>query len=224
MSPFVLHVLALLAVPQDTTRNAAAVQLLAMRGTDASLDAAVRGSPVVAHDALARLMTAASRSPAPAPALAAWNGSRNLARQTGDSFPVRQIARFSRWSPGERREKVALDSVRRWQRRDESTRLRGGAASVGGRAHGVPRLGDTAVSPRRPGISEQAGTEKARSTVQPPTRRAAGLARVAGDQRTACNALGGLANVQRDRVTLPLRVRSTSRPAGSASVSETCGA
>lgn len=205
MSPFVLHVLVLLAFPQDTTRNAAAVQLLAMRGTDASLDAAVRGSPVVAHDALARLMTAAARSPAPAPALAASERvAESLMRQTGDSFPVRQIARFSSWSPGERGEKVALDSVRRAG--NAAMNQRGFAAALPlwrESARRADALGDTA------GIAAATGNigagwygEGALDSAAAYFDRAAGLAQVAGDQRTVCNALGGLANVQRDRGNL----------------------
>ena len=107
-------VVALLVASADTSYSAAALRRLALTGSEAALVRAVGASPVTSRDALALVYARAAHEPDPSAELqAAHRLASAIARVTGDSFPLRQSAQFGRWSPGQRRSKVEIDSLRR---------------------------------------------------------------------------------------------------------------
>ena len=184
--------------------SAADVRAVAERGDDAALRTSVEGAPVASRDAVQRLLerSATSDSAAARRYLAtAARVAEAIAVEHGDSFPLRQVARFSSWTVSQRRLKVAVDSLRRagnaamskssfqvalrpWReslRRARAMNDTAGAAAV---------LGNIGTGFYGGGSLDSAVAYY---------REAARLAQSVGDQRTALNALGGMANVQRDR-------------------------
>lgn len=184
--------------------SAASVRSAAEAGDSVALRTAVNVAPEATRDALNRLL-ARSATTDSAAALRALAAARQLATaiatQQGDSFPLSQVMRFSTWTVSQRRQKVTVDSLRRagnvllasegfgpalrpWRaslRRAEAMGDTAGMAAV---------LGNIGAGFYRDGALDSAATYYA---------RAAQLARVAGDQRTTLNALGGMANIERDR-------------------------
>src|SRR2546428_172706 len=119
----------------------------------------------------------------------------------GDSFPLRQVARFASWSPEERVAKVAADSIRRagnaalgrsgadsailsWR---ESARRSAALADTAGIAAAVGNIGA--------GFYRAGKLDSAESYLEQSRR----LAELVGDRRTALNALGTLGSVSKDR-------------------------
>ena len=195
-------VVALLVASPDTSYSAAALRRLALTESEAALVRAVGASPVTSRDALALVFAQAAATPDPSAELqAAHRLASAIARVTGDSFPLRQSARFARWSPGQRRIKVEIDSLRR----------AGNAAfSRDGFAVALPLWRESARRasslPDTAGLAAALGNlgagwyaEGAADSAAWYFTRAAELAEAAQDQRTRLNALGALANVHRDR-------------------------
>jgi hypothetical protein len=94
----------------QSDHSADALQLLARRGADSTLIERVRREPDAAREALRQLLVAASRGDPLAPAERLASA---FAIAWGDSFHLRQVARFQQLSPGARSAKIAADSVRR---------------------------------------------------------------------------------------------------------------
>ena len=196
-----LHLVGL-AVGQDTLPTPAALQRLALRGSDPSLAVAVRSSPVAARDALAQLLTEASRTDPPGPTLAASERlAHSLAREVGDSFAVWQVNRFNNWTVAQRRQKVAIDSLRRAG--NTALNRNGFPAAVALWRESIRRaelLGDSAgVAAATGNLGAGWYAEGNLDSAAAYYQRAADLAVRAKDLRTALNATGGLANVRRDR-------------------------
>lgn len=169
------------------------------------LTAAVRAVPDSARSALTRLLARTASAAVPVARAAAMARAQHLASAYamawGDSFFVRQIARFARWSASDQLAKVAADSVRRL------------GGEVLGREGTVPamrlwyeslrrskQLGDSAGMAATLGniasgyyVSDQPDTAEAMLA------RARTLAERLGDYRTLGNAIGLLANLRRDR-------------------------
>jgi signal transduction histidine kinase len=202
MSLAVLLVLPALVLAQQAL-PAAALRTLAERGGDSALRAGVARSPVAAREATQRLLERTATGDAGADrALASANRLAGaIALEHRDSFPLREVIRFARWSPAERGAKVTVDSLRR-----------AGNAALG--RHGFDAaLEDWRESARRAQVlADTAGAaaalgnigagfygEGALDSALAYFGRAALLARAARDTRTELNALGGRANVLRDR-------------------------
>ena len=229
MSPFVLHVLAVLVIPQDTTWNAAAVQSLAMRG---HRRVSGRRSAWISSGC-ARCACAADDSgvaiACPRAGACGLGTGRGIPRASDGRLvssaadrPFQQLR-----LPDQRRQKVALDSLRRAG--NAAMNQRGFAAALPlwrESARRADALGDTRGY-RRGDREYRSRLVRRRRTRQwqLPTSTARPVWRgwqVTSARRATrwaawrmCSATG---------VTLPLRVRSTSRPAGSANVSGTCEA
>lgn len=187
---------------QDSVPDAAALRRLAATGSDSALARAVRASPVAARDALTELLRGTAGTPSGgAPFRAPGRLAATLARELGDSFPVREVARFAAWPPESRREKVALDSVRRAG--NARFRRDGFAAALPlwrESAARAERLHDTAgVAAATGNIGAGWYAEGQLDSAVAAYQRAAALATAVGDRRTALNALGAMANVLRDR-------------------------
>lgn len=197
-----LGLVGLLAAPPDTSLSAAALRRLAYAGSGAALVRAVGASPAASRDALALVLSQAAAAPEPATELAAaYRLAAAIASATGDSFPLRQTARFEHWSPVQRRAKVEIDSIRR-----------AGNAAFGreGFAVALPLWRESAR--RATALADTAGlaaalgnigagwfAEGAADSATARFEEAAALAQAAHDQRTRLNALGALANLRRDR-------------------------
>ena len=175
------------------------LRAVALHGSDSLLLQSVRAAPVQARDAVPLLLAAAvgSDSNGVKAMAAAQRLADAIAAELGDSFPRHQVMRFEAWDTSERRQKVAIDSLRRagnvamgragftralalWQasaRRARSLRDSAGLAAA---------LGNIGTGYYRAGELDSAAAYYA---------RAASLAGAVGDRRTALNALGGSANV-----------------------------
>ena len=173
-------------------------------GDEATLRITVAGAPVAARDAVQRLLegTVSLDSVARQRALAAATRlSTTIAAEHGDSFPLQVVARFSAWSMTQRRAKLAVDSLRRRGNAAYVNSGLAGASPAVAREPGRARLlrdtaGAAAVMGNiGTGFYSRAMLDSAVAYYAEAERLALG----AGDRRTALNALGGLANVQRDR-------------------------
>lgn len=186
---------------QDTVLDAGELQRLARHGADSALARAVRASPVAARDALQELLKASAGAAPEAPMQASSRLAGTLARELGDSFPMREVGRFAAWSPEHRREKVAIDSVRRAG--NAAFRRDGFVVALPLWQQSVARavaLKDTAgVAAATGNIGAGWYAEGQLDSAAAAFRTAASLATSVGDRRTALNALGALANVHRDR-------------------------
>jgi CHAT domain-containing protein/tetratricopeptide (TPR) repeat protein len=197
VSLFVLW-LGLLQAP----RFADSVAALAGTGPQDTLTALAQDHPDQLRDSLRQLLKRAAADTLPAePLAAAARLAQAYAEAWRDSFLVRQVARFAAWSPAERREKVAADSVR----------LAGNAA-LGGTGVAAA-LSDWRESLRRCAtLHDSAGMAAALGNIGAGYYRAdeldsaaayfeqaATLAQQVGDHRTAGNAIGALASVHADR-------------------------
>jgi signal transduction histidine kinase len=196
-SPCLLSFLAQQSVPAEALRR------LAERGGDSALRASVARSPVAAREATQRLLERTAKGDAAGDqALASANRLAGLiAMEHRDSFPLREVMRFARWSPAERGAKVAVDSLRRagnaalgrdgfdaaltdWRESERQARVLGDTAGMAAAAGNIGA-----------GFYGESMLDSATAYFD----RAAGLARRARDTRTELNAMGGLANVLRDR-------------------------
>ncbi|HEX5819719.1 MAG TPA: tetratricopeptide repeat protein, partial [Gemmatimonadales bacterium] len=198
---------ALLLLPQvllgQQASQAEALRALAMRGDEAALRASVSRSPVAAREATQRLLERSATGDAAGDrALAGANRLAGaIAVEHRDSFPLREVMRFASWSPAERGAKVAVDSLRR---AGNSALGRAGFAAAHPlwqeSARRAQALGDTAGMAAAYGnIGAGYYGEGALDSAVAYFDRAAVLAHAARDARTELNALGGRANVLRDR-------------------------
>lgn len=175
---------------------------------DPRVPSIVRQYPDSARATLTHLLAVASRSPVPGGAHPhlATAGRLALAYATAfsDSFEVRQVRRFERWTPAERTQKVRADSLRGagadafatsgaeaamapWR---ESLRLARAIADSAGEAAASGNLG--------------AGfyREHALDSAERYLLRARSVAERIGDYRTLANALVNLASISKDRGAL----------------------
>ena len=202
MSLAALLVLPVLLLAQQPV-PAATLRTLAERGGDSALRAGVARSPVAAREATQRLLERTATGDAAADrALASANRLAGaIALEHRDSFPLREVIRFARWSPAERGAKVAVDSLRR-----------AGNAALGRDGFGAALLIWRESARRAEALPDTAGMgaafgnigagfygEGALDSALAYFDRAALLARAARDTRTELNALGARANVLRDR-------------------------
>ena len=200
-----LLVLALGAATLQGQAGAPGILALLEAGDEARLLEEVRARPNDVRDALAtlfKLTDEASDSEERVRTLAlAEVLARAYAQAWSDSFLIRKVGRFSRWSVGERAEKLEADSVRRagveafyregpevairlWERSltlcqaldDEAAQ----AAVLGNLGAGYYAMGDLDRALRY-------------------YTRSLELAAAAGDHRTRGNALGNIASVHKDR-------------------------
>jgi CHAT domain-containing protein/Tfp pilus assembly protein PilF len=168
--------------------------------SDSSLMAIARQQPDTVRAAMSELQLLAVAGGGESAAehlLQAGRIASAYARAWSDSFPLRQLARFTRWSQSERQAKVTLDSLRRagaevlategigaamlaWS---ESLRL---ARAIGDSAGESAALGNLGVALYREGELDSASVLLARARD--------GAARI-GDNRTRVNAVGALAGV-----------------------------
>jgi len=169
---------------------------------------AARERPDSIREAILRSFALASGPGTPAASAAELAAARRLghayARAWADSFLVREVARFERWGPEERRARVASDSLRRagieaygregapaamalWRRAL-------GRASRSDPAGRAAALGSVGAGFYLMGRLDSAGVYLARSR---------DAAAEVGDVRTLGNAIGILASVTRDRGDLP---------------------
>jgi len=204
-----MTVLILLVIPAESGAqlqqvSAADVRTVAERGDDVALRSSVAESPVAAREAVQRLLerTASRDTLAARRALdAAIRVAEAIAAEHRDSFPLGMVGRFATWSVAQRRAKLTVDSLRRsgntaftndglapalpiWReslRRARFLRDTAGTAAV---------LGNIGTGFYGEGSLDSAATYYI---------QAQQVALSIGDRRTALNALGGLANVQRDR-------------------------
>ncbi len=92
------------------------LRLLARKLPDSALAAEARLHPLAVREALGETLTRAvrgARSAREQELAAARRFAEALAVAWGDSFPLRQVARFTGWPPERRAAKVWADSVRR---------------------------------------------------------------------------------------------------------------
>ncbi|OLC70563.1 MAG: hypothetical protein AUH78_20530 [Gemmatimonadetes bacterium 13_1_40CM_4_69_8] len=196
-------VCAVAAAVQAQTATLDRMRTLAEAGGPQLVEA-VRAQPDDARQALRQLLdrTAASDSGTAAASLSAADRlAHAYAEAWGDSFPLRQVARFASWSPEERVAKVAADSIRRagnaalgrsgadsailsWR---ESARRSAALADTAGIAAAVGNIGA--------GFYRAGKLDSAESYLEQSRR----LAELVGDRRTALNALGTLGSVSKDR-------------------------
>jgi CHAT domain-containing protein/Tfp pilus assembly protein PilF len=199
----------LLAVPGSAygqqTANAADIVRLLEAGDESGLQKQVRAQPEAARGALTELFELTARATDSEDRVHLLDQAEHLAQvyalAWSDSFLIRSVDQFARWSTGERAEKVEADSVRRagieafyregpeaamrlWERsltlfralNDEA----GQAAALGNLGAGHYVMGDLDRALRYYGRSLE-------------------LAEAAGDHRTCGNALGNIASVHKDR-------------------------
>ena len=176
-------------------------QALARAASDSALIAQARERPDSVREALHRLLVQASSDTAAGPLEAAQRLAGAYASAWRDSFLLRQVGRFESWSPAQRRQKVAADSLR----------LAGNEAF--GRAGAPAALRDWRESLRKcEGLGDSAGMGAALGNIGAAYYRsgdldsavayfssARAIAVRVGDHRTEGNAVGALASVEADR-------------------------
>ena len=182
--------------------QAADLRTVAMTASDSALVVQAHDRPEDLRDALRRLFEVAAADTQPAePLTAAERLARAYAVAWRDSFFVREVARFEAWPVGDRRAKVAADSLRR-----------AGNAALG-RAGIVAALRDWRESLRRCQLlRDSAGVGAALGNIGAGFyrsgeldsavayfARARAFAERVGDHRTEGNAVGALASVEADR-------------------------
>lgn len=109
-----MSILALTALTclMQSAQGADTLMTLARTGSDSVLVSRARERPDDARTAFRQLFAAAAADTSTNPIAAAQRLARAYAVAWQDSFFVRQVARFTGWSPAQRREKVAADSLR----------------------------------------------------------------------------------------------------------------
>lgn len=193
-------VAALQVQPQALER----VRAAAVRKDHPALLDAVRAHPDDSRELVRRLLVEAGAARAPRGDAALVLASRVASAYAAawvDSFPLAQIARFTRMRPEERAAKIAADSVRR----------AGNAALARNGVDSAVRLWREALR-RSAVIADTAGMAGALGNVgaglyrasmldsaESYLNRARELAEAVGDRRTALNALGTLGSVAKDR-------------------------
>src|SRR5689334_12920997 len=170
----------------------------------AALATAVRRRPDDAREALRRLLARAAASPPDSVQAARLASAMRLARTYAyvwrDSFPMRQVADFTRWRPERRAAKVVVDSLRRAG--VAASREAGIAAaqrlwrSSLRRARAIDDSASEAAALGNIGAGYYMASQSDSARVY--LTRARDLAVASGDLRTAANALTTLASVSKD--------------------------
>jgi CHAT domain-containing protein/Tfp pilus assembly protein PilF len=193
------------AAAQQPASNSPDILALVEAGHEGRLVTEVRARPDDARNALASLFELTARATDSNERVRLLDQADHLARAYArawsDSFLVRKVGQFARWSAGERAEKLEADSVRRagaeafyregpdaamrlWERSLALYRalndLAGQAAALGNLGAGHYARGDLDRALRY-------------------YTRSLELAEAAGDYRTQGNALGNMASVHKDR-------------------------
>ena len=188
----------LLAGLMQSPQNADELRALARDGPDSILVDRARQRPDDAREALRLLLTQAAGGAS----LAAAERLADAYRVAwGDSFFVRQVARFRLLSPEDRLAKVAADSVRR----AGNTALGKSGIDAAMRAwrqslRRFEALSDTAgIAAALGNIGAGFYMAQEYDSAETYLVRARELAERIGDHRTAGNAVGTLANVSKDR-------------------------
>jgi CHAT domain-containing protein/tetratricopeptide (TPR) repeat protein len=198
VTPFVVVLLSMLQTAQSVDE----FTTLARVGPDSVLVARMREAPDDGREALRGLLArAAVDIGTDRPLAAADRLAQAYAVAWRDSFLLRQVARFTAWSPTERRTKVEADSLRR----------AGNAALSQSGVDTALRLWRESLS-RCTALNDSAGMGAALGNIGTGFREAGALdsaerylgqartiAEHIGDQRTAGNAVGMLAAVRMDR-------------------------
>jgi len=182
-----------------------AVERLPMRDADSVVVPSVAQQPDSARIRITRLLAVSVSQTSDSARATTLTAAREIARayaaHWNDSFLVRQVAAFERWSRGQRATKVAADSLRRagndalgragvptalrlWQ---SSLRL---TVTLGDSAGQAAALGNIGAGFHLAGKLDSAEVFLA---------RARELAVAVGDYRTAGNAAGMLASLSKDR-------------------------
>ena len=195
--------LLLVALMASQASAADSLRALAVRSPGAPVVAAARARPAVVREALGDALQRAARAPgggdgelSAARALAA-----GYATAWRDSFLVREVDRFARWSPGRRTARLVADSLRR-----------AGIAAYGrdGPMAALPlwrrALARSAAIPDSAGMAASLGNIGAahlalrqEDSAEIHLGRAAALAEAVGDLRVQANAIGALAGLAHDR-------------------------
>jgi CHAT domain-containing protein/tetratricopeptide (TPR) repeat protein len=195
-------VLALLTALVQSPPPTDDMRMLARTAPDSALIPQARSRPDDVREALRRLLAAAAADSQAAELLTTAQRLTNAyAVAWGDSFLLREVARFASWSGDERRAKVAADSLRRagnvalgqagvdaamrdWRESLRRCQALGDSAGIGA-AFGNIGAG-----------FYQAGDLDSAAAYFEKARRIAGSV---GDHRTEGNAAGALASVEADR-------------------------
>lgn len=161
----------------------------------------VSAFPDQARDSIRAWMAGAVRAGASATALRRAGQLAVLYVQVwGDSFPLREVRRFTAWPPAQRMARVRADSLRRagnaaLGREGLAAALRAWRGSLATGAE----LGDSALMAAALGnIGAGFYREGQADSALPYFSEARRLATQAGDQRTMLNALTGLASLRKD--------------------------
>lgn len=197
---------AVVAVTTQTPTGSQEIQVLAAAPrVEDSLVIVVRTRPDDARDALRRLLESAARAPTDSGAAGTFVAARRLADAYlfawKDSFLVRQVAVFGRWSQDQRAAKTVADSLRRAG--NDALPREGVAAALARWRESFHRslaLGDSAGMAATLG-NIGAGLYIARDLDSAVTylEQAQALAEAIDDYRTLGNAVGALASVSKDR-------------------------
>lgn len=201
IAPLLLVVLAAQTPAADSLRH------LALQLPESVLVLETRARPLVVREALSEALTQAVKA-APADRGDALAAARRLALAYAvawsDSFLVREVQRFTGWSPARRTAKVWVDSMRRagiatfgrdgpsaavktWRRALSRATANGDSAGI------AAVLGNIGA-----GLSQDGRLDSAETYLE----RARALARVIGDIRVEANAVGALGGVSEDRGNL----------------------
>lgn len=197
----VLLVVALTASQSSTSDS---LRTLALRNPGEPVAAAARARPLAVREALAEALQRAVGAPAArgAEALATARAlATGYATAWRDSFLVREVERFARWSPARRASRLQADSLRR-----------AGIAAYGrdgpqaalplwrraqARSATIPDTAGMAASLGNMGAAYLALRQEDSAEIY--LARAAALAEAVGDLRVQANAVGALAGLAHDR-------------------------
>ena len=196
---------ALAAVQQQAGGPADILRALTDSSDSSRLVAAVRKRPDEARAALNQLLALAVSPSSDDVRLTHLGSASRLARIYAevwrDSFPLIQVASFTRWTPTQRAAKVAIDSLRRaGVEASRQSGLRVAQELWRESLRRATNLGDSAGAAAALG-NIGAGWYMVRQLDSAAVylRRSRDLALAVGDVRTAGNALGTLASVNKDR-------------------------
>jgi len=193
-----IRCLALAASMTQSLQNVAELRTLVRDGSDSVLVERTRQRPDETREALRHLLADAAAGASLA-ALERLAGAYAVA--WGDSFFVRQVARFQSLSPSDRQAKVAADSIRRAG--NAALGRSGVNAAMQAWRESLRRfemLDDTAgIAAALGNIGSGFFMAQEYDSAQAYLTRSRRLAESIGDYRTAGNAVGTLGSVRKDR-------------------------
>ena len=212
---------ALLAVALAAAQSATSDSLrtLALRSPGEPVAAAARSRPLAVRDALADALLRAVRDPAPRSSEALTSAralAAGYAAAWRDSFLVREVDRFARWSPGRRTARLQADSLRRAGITAYGRDGPQAALPIWRRAHArsasIPDTAGMAAALGNIGAGHLALRQEDSAEIY--LGRAAALAETIGDLRVQANAVGALAGLAHDRGQSAAAHRGYSRALG----------